>query len=181
MDRLWYCTLHPVDQNVSSKRGIIWTIKFKADFTDIKRHVSSGRRTTARFLFDYISKKRKNDRVHANVTFRWDAKGRGKKRVGIIAFAERIISTRWIKGEKFPRGVPVASRQGMKKGRQEFPSEVAGMQRWKETKIPECSPECVNVKFLSCHERKLLFHLSSLREKERERERERKREEKGGR
>lgn len=30
-------------------------------------------------------------------------------------------------------------------------------------KILECSFECINVKSLSCRERKLLFHLSSLR------------------
>lgn len=36
----------------------------------------------------------------------------------------------------------------------------------RDTKILECSSQCVNVKSLSCRERKLLFHLPSLRKGE---------------
>lgn len=83
-------------------------------------------------------------------------------RRNVIYLVARLY--RWVKEWKI---YTRCSRIGGKEnGRREFPggrSRVCMVKRWKGTKILECSFECVNVKSLSCRERKLLFHLSSLR------------------
>ena len=62
---------------------------------------------------------------------------------------------------KFPCSVFPTRPRKKKEGN--IRAESSSPCRWKGTKILECSSECVNVKFLSCRERKLLFHLPSLR------------------